>query len=325
MATQAKISGFKTMGESAAPKPTTSSSRIQISGGCIVPQPEVEKKVSVAEVYTGSTQRFSGRARSMVPITPGPFRSLGTDPYSSSRGQGPSKTSSTVKKVPEKVESSSSLSYLPETLPPANEEGEIDVTSVITGPTLKPFEDFVLESQTPTHRAAVILFPKGTDPAFSFADKDFCKRMYFMATKYKVFGFRVANLEEASEKISEVIHSFHNGGHSVQHLELGGHGTSTSISWPEQDIRVNCCDFELSLLFSMLEPESSILCLSCQNGRPTEGENMGEYLARVGLGHKIFTTTCDIGPHLDLKVNSALPFDVKYTLHGKDVTAIYKF
>jgi hypothetical protein len=193
---------------------------------------------------------------------------------------------------------------------------EVDISSTITGPPLNPYEDFYLESSKNVDVAAVILFPMNTDPAFSFSSDDFQKRMYYMAMEMNIYGKRVLNLEHAIACISEILMT-----QRIVHLEIGGHGDGFSIRLPEQVITVGDETTHLEILFSMLVPNSTILLVTCRGG-----EQIIEYLARIGLGHRFIGVKCDLGPHINLKVESARPLEVKYTTNsGQDVTVVRQY
>lgn len=221
---------------------------------------------------------------------------------------------------PSPPSSSSNLSPPSDNLSPTQVEQpiveEIDISSTITGPPLNPYEDFYLESSKNVDLAAVILFPMDTDPAFSFSSDDFQKRMYYMSMEMNIYGKRVLNLEHAIVCISDILMT-----QRIVHLEIGGHGDGFSIRLPEQVITVGDDTTQLEMLFSMLVPNSTVLLVSCRGGN-----QFIEYLARIGLGHRFIGVNCDLGPHINLKVESACPLKVKYTTHtGQDVTVIRKY
>lgn len=168
--------------------------------------------------------------------------------------------------------------------------------------------------------AAVILFPDDNDPVFSSHDDDLQQRMDYMAREYHVYLKRVSSLSEAISVVRTIKTKFRIG-----HLELGGHGSPTTIAWPKQIIEVGWNRSELETLFNMLEPEAAILTLSCCNGMTIRGDNILEYLAKIARGHQVIGISCENGKHLSLKVSSARPFKVKYKNGGTDVTVIKQF
>lgn len=184
-----------------------------------------------------------------------------------------------------------------------------------------PYENFEMPCLKFTSRSAVIFFPKDEDPAFSFTEENFVKRMEYMRKEFNVFGRRVDTLEEAIRELGIVTSQYF-----VEHLELGGHGSPTTILWPMQRIEVGESDYDLTMLFSMLVVGSSIVTLSCKNGKNMkEKENMLEYLARIGFGHRVIGTKCDNGPGLRLEVTCPYPIELKYTnSKGEDVTVIHQ-
>ena len=184
-----------------------------------------------------------------------------------------------------------------------------------------PYENFEMPCLKFTTRSAVIFFPKDEDPAFSFREENFVKRMQYMRKEFNIFGRRVDTLEEAIKELGIITSQYF-----VEHLELGGHGSPTTILWPMEKIEVGESDYGLTMLFSMLVVGSSIVTLSCKNGKNMKDkENMLEYLARIGFGHRVIGTECDNGPGLRLEVTCPYPIELRYTnSKGKDVTVIHQ-
>lgn len=208
----------------------------------------------------------------------------------------------------------------------SDEDEEVEIIEVKQPISTKllPYEDFELYCLKDTTRTAVVFFPNEEDPAFSFAEENFSKRMHYMTKEYNVFGKRIDTLEQATKFLTSLTQFFC---YEIEHIEIGGHGTPTSISLPKETISVGNSDTELVMLFSILKPNSTILTLSCQNGKDMKNkENMLEYMARIGLGHKVIGTSCNNGKHLSLEVLSPYPLNLKYTdKKGKDVTMVYQF
>lgn len=193
---------------------------------------------------------------------------------------------------------------------------EVDISDTITGPPLEPYGDFFLPCKKDVDIAAIIFFPLDTDPAFSFSDESFQKRMYFMSMEMNVYGRRILNIEQAISSVSDIMLN-----HSIVHMEIGGHGDGISIQLPEQTISIGEDSSCLELLFNMMVPDSTVLLLSCRGGGP-----IIDYLANIGLGHRFIGVECDLGPNINLKVESACPLQVKYTTNsGRDVTVIRKY
>ncbi len=198
---------------------------------------------------------------------------------------------------------------------------EIDITQTISGPSLPAFSDFYLPCHQNKNRAAVVFFPSNMDSNFSFSGEDFSKRMYYMSMEYNIFGKRVRDLSHAIQIMAEISETF-----SIEHIELGGHGTPYSIQWSLERIEVGKSDDSLKLLFSMMSSNGTVLTLSCQNGKSVGDENMIDYLARIGRGHRIIGTSCNNSSALNLKVTSPYPLQLKYTTsYGGDVTVIRQF
>jgi hypothetical protein len=318
-----------------------------IVDGMIVRRKNVD--ISPQQFSTGGTVSFSGRARSLctpaappnspvIPIThvenkkvnhssanPPPRRisqepsvvPQQTEPLRqefSSANPPPKRTGKTERKQPKVRE-------------PEKSEGVIDLTKGVASmqifrplPALPPYEDFHIPCEKSTNRAAIIFFPNDSDPAFSFADKDFIQRIHYMSKEFNIFGKRALCLQQATDVAVELRKHF-----GMMHMELGGHGTPTSIDWPGENICVGEKDLELSILLSTLEPGSTVLTLSCQNGKSIpDGENMLEYLARIGYGHKIIGTSCDNGKHLSLKVSCPYPLELEYSYKGRNVTIVHQ-
>lgn len=164
--------------------------------------------------------------------------------------------------------------------------------------------------------AAVILFPADTDPTFSINDEDLQKRMHYLAREYNVYLERVYNLDDAIAITRTINTSF-----TIGHMELAGHGSATTLSWPRQIIRVNTCTDKLTTLFSMLHPGAAIMTLSCYNGKTINGSNILDYFARIARGHRVIGTSTSNGKHLRLKISRANPFEIEYTdMYGRNVT-----
>lgn len=164
--------------------------------------------------------------------------------------------------------------------------------------------------------AAIILFPADNDPTFTINDEDLQKRMHYLAREYNVYLQRVYNLSDAIA-ITRTIKQFFD----IGHMELAGHGSATTLSWPRQVIRVGKCTDELTILFSMLQPDAAIMTLSCYNGKSISGSNILDYFARIARGHRVIGTSTSNGKHLRLKISSAKPFIIEYTdMYGRNVT-----
>ena len=164
--------------------------------------------------------------------------------------------------------------------------------------------------------AIVILYPDNNDPTFSSYDVDLQKRMKYMTHVYHVFLKRVSTLREAINVVSEIKKKY-----KICEINLGGHGTATTLHWPSTTLKVNKDETDLRELFSMLEPNAPILTLSCQNGKKIQGKNMLQYIAGIAKGHRVIGTTCNNGKHLRLKLTSPKPLNIKYTCNGRDVTS----
>jgi len=164
--------------------------------------------------------------------------------------------------------------------------------------------------------AAVILFPADNDPIFTINDEDLQKRMYYLSREYNVYLQRVYNIDDAIAITRTIKQSF-----SIGHMELAGHGSATTLSWPRQVIRVGKCTDQLTTLFSMLHPGAAIMTLSCYNGKGINGSNILGYFARIARGHRVIGTSTSNGKHLRLKISRANPFEIEYTdMYGKNVT-----
>ncbi len=168
--------------------------------------------------------------------------------------------------------------------------------------------------------AAVILFPSGNDPMFSLDDIDLQKRIEYMARAYHVYLKRVFILDEAIDIVINIKKKY-----KIGHLELGGHGSPTSLSWPMHILKVGYDKEKLSLLFSLLEFDAAIMTLSCYNGKNIKGDNFLDYLAKIAKGHRVIGTSCANGKHLRLKISSASPFIIEYTKGNTNVTVIKQF
>lgn len=169
--------------------------------------------------------------------------------------------------------------------------------------------------------AAVLLFPDNHDPVFRTNDTDLQKRLQYMAREYHIFLKRVRSLDEAIAVTKVIKKSY-----QIGHMELAGHGTPFTLSWPDYTIEVGYDREKLSILFNMLESHSSILTLSCDNGRVMGTDNILDYLAKIARGHTVIGTNCENGKHLRLKISSARPFIIEYTtIDGRNVTITKKY
>jgi hypothetical protein len=167
-----------------------------------------------------------------------------------------------------------------------------------------------------TNLASVTLFPDDSDPIFGLNDIDLQKRLQYMSRGYHVYLKRVNSLDDAINIVRKIKKY-----HKIGHLEIGGHGTATSIKWPYQLIKVNENRDKLKTLFDMLEPTAAIFTISCYNGKKIKGDNILDYFSKIAPGHKVIGTSCANGKHLHLKISSANPFIIEYTTsRGRNVT-----
>lgn len=137
-----------------------------------------------------------------------------------------------------------------------------------------------------------------------------------MAQEYNVLLKRVSTLEDCVNVLKLMASHY-----KIIHLEIGGHGTSTSINLGLSTLRVGRDRDKLASLFSYIDPHAQILTISCNNGKRIRGDNMLTYLAKIARGHRVMGTVCENGSHLELKVESARPLKLTYTYRGEDVTA----
>jgi hypothetical protein len=180
------------------------------------------------------------------------------------------------------------------------------------------FNEVYIPCKKSTTLAAVILFPDDDDPTFDSDDVDLKKRMDYMAREYHVFLKRVSSLEAAINILSDIRLIY-----DIGHLELGGHGTATSISWPDYTICVNKDADIIKLMMDMLEADAVIMTLSCYNG--LGHNNILDYLAKIAKGHRVIGVNCANSKHLSLKVSCARPFKVKYKCGNRNVTVIKQY
>lgn len=180
------------------------------------------------------------------------------------------------------------------------------------------------EQHVPCHKysnyAAVILFPDDNDPIFELGDIDLQQRLKYMAREYHVYLKRVCNLNEAISVTRNIKMQY-----NIGYLELGGHGSATSLAWPDQILQVGYNKEQLFELFSLLEFGAPIMTLSCFNGKKIKGDNFLDFLAKIARGHQVIGTKCANGKHLKLKLSSARPFIIEYTRGNTNVTVIKQY
>ena len=164
---------------------------------------------------------------------------------------------------------------------------------------------------------ALIFYPDKVDPNFSEHQEDLRLRIKYMAQEYNVFLKRISTIDQCLEYIKMLSRYF-----KLIHLEIGGHGTATSIDLGKQHIRVGHDSQKLKDMFGYLEPEAQILTLSCNNGaaRRSGGDNMITFLAKLARGHRVIGTKIENSSLLDLKVKSARPLRLAWKYKGENVT-----
>lgn len=177
--------------------------------------------------------------------------------------------------------------------------------------------EFMINCKKLSNLAMITLFPDDNDYTFSIHDEDLQKRLHYMSSEYHVFLKRVRTLDEAISVVQTIKSQY-----NIGHLEIGGHGTPTTIKWPHYTIEVNKDRFKLNLLFSYLDLEASIMTLSCFNGKAIKGDNILDYFGKIALGHRVIGTQCENGKHLSLKLSCPRPLKIKYKRGNMDVTAI---
>ena len=175
------------------------------------------------------------------------------------------------------------------------------------------YNELYIPCKKPSDLAMLILFPDNDDPVFSLYDTDLQQRLDYMARVYHVYLKRVRNLDQALQIIQGIEFN-------IGHLELGGHGSATTIHWPNYTIKVGKDRKELQQLFSYLEPDACIMTLSCYNGKPIKGDNILDYFSKLAPHHRVIGTRCENGKHLSLKVSCPRPLKIKYKKGNIDVT-----
>lgn len=103
--------------------------------------------------------------------------------------------------------------------------------------------------------------------------------------------------------------------YKIIYLELNGIGTSKSLSWPGQILRVDLNRKELTQLFSYLQPEATIATLGCQNG-----SGLIDYFSQLAPSHLIIGHTGTDLEQLNIKVGSLKPLVITCHRYNVDIT-----
>lgn len=178
--------------------------------------------------------------------------------------------------------------------------------------------ELTIDATIATNDVALLLFPtEDHNAAFSKDNASLQDRLKLMSNHYHIVLKRVSSVFEARKAVLDVISS----GREISHLELGGHGTPTSLTWNHRTFggRLSSESVdpvvhgEFRELFSQLKKEATILTLSCRGGeRVTTGENLIQCIARLAQGHEVAGTKTVNGPHLELMVMSCKPMVLEY-------------